>query len=528
MASLPTNSSPAVAAGVSTAASLTTSDALNGSGADVSQVKWGVRPKRKDQRKADRLAAELQSLGEHTVAISTTTPPVARTPSVATANANVDVINKLADTKTGRVANKSSRRKERKFLQQKAAEAAARAAANGIISEVSITGAPINVATAADTVSSVGTTTTTTTTDATGVEHTVITSTVDDDNNDIDAEGDDKTNDSTSTNTSDTNGSADDANQGIYPLVRNKLPKSKADRRADSDHTLLTERFSSPEQKAAFEARVVEQGPAVSEFMKARLEREARKNWDMFYKRNTAKFFKDRHYIQREFSEIDEKNCVAVDTTDTPAERKRLVEVGCGCGNTLFPLIQDNPHLDFFGFDFAPRAVELLQERLDELKVSNERCGLSVCDIAKEPFPTEVVNYDFATIMFVLSALEPSTMPAVLEKTFAALKPGGIVYMRDYALYDMTQLRFKKGSKIGDNFYMRWDGTRSFFFTTEHLRDLFTAAGFEVTFLGYISKVVRNIKLETNMQRTWVQIKARKPLTAAASTATTSAPTSTV
>jgi hypothetical protein len=218
---------------------------------------WGPRPKRKDQRKADRLAAELESLGEDPVVQSTSTS----TPSTTS---NDNSTKKIVTTSRG--PNKSSRRKEKKFLQQKAAQAAAEAAAAGIIAEVTITGGPINVApatvvvAATSTTSSqlsslVGTTTTTTTTDAKGIAHTVITSTVDDDD---DGEGDDNTSNDTATPTHN-NGS-----NGIYPLIRNKLPKSKADRRTDSDHLLLTERFSSLEQKAAFEARVVEQGPAVS------------------------------------------------------------------------------------------------------------------------------------------------------------------------------------------------------------------------------------------------------------------------
>ena len=42
----------------------------------------------------------------------------------------------------------------------------------------------------------------------------------------------------------------------------------------------------------------------VSEFKRNKFEQEAQKNWDIFYKRNTTKFFKDRHWTRREFADL--------------------------------------------------------------------------------------------------------------------------------------------------------------------------------------------------------------------------------
>jgi hypothetical protein len=42
----------------------------------------------------------------------------------------------------------------------------------------------------------------------------------------------------------------------------------------------------------------------VSEFRAVKLESEAKKSWDLFYKRNQTKFFKDRHWTTREFQEL--------------------------------------------------------------------------------------------------------------------------------------------------------------------------------------------------------------------------------
>ena len=40
---------------------------------------------------------------------------------------------------------------------------------------------------------------------------------------------------------------------------------------------------------------------------------------------------------------------------------------------------------------------------------------------------------------------------------------------RDYGLYDHAMLRFAPGHKISENFYVRQDGTRAYYFTTGQL-----------------------------------------------------------
>ncbi|XP_069354152.1 tRNA N(3)-methylcytidine methyltransferase METTL6 isoform X4 [Maniola hyperantus] len=109
--------------------------------------------------------------------------------------------------------------------------------------------------------------------------------------------------------------------------------------------------------------------------------------------------------------------------------------------------------------------------------------------------------------------ITPNAWAQVAKIAYRALKPGGMLLLRDYGRYDMAQLRFKPGHKIADNFYMRQDGTRSYYFTEEELASLFSTAGFEILMNTYVQRRTVNFKEGIDVPRIFVQGKYKKPST---------------
>lgn len=246
----------------------------------------------------------------------------------------------------------------------------------------------------------------------------------------------------------------------------------------------------------------------VPEFKATRLESDARKNWDLFYKRNDTRFFRDRHWTTREFEELLSD---ATEVKSRERSTKRLLEVGCGVGNFVFPLIEDKHNVNYFIYacDFSPRAVEFVKENplYDESLIKAFQCDITT-DKIFETIDRE--SLDIISLIFVMSAIHPSKFQSVLRTLCELLKPGGVLLFRDYGRYDMAQIRFRAGNKIADNFYMRQDGTRSYYFSDEEVADLTRAAGFQITSNAYIHRKTINVKENVDKTRIFVQGKYKK------------------
>nr|XP_043624434.1 uncharacterized protein LOC122596003 isoform X2 [Erigeron canadensis] len=232
----------------------------------------------------------------------------------------------------------------------------------------------------------------------------------------------------------------------------------------------------------------------VTPFWKEKYEKDAKKYWDVFYKRHQDRFFKDRHYLDKEWGHFF-----------SDAEEKVVLEVGCGAGNTVFPLAATYPGVYIHACDFSSRAIDLVKAHKDfkEAKINAFACDITSDDLVNHIPPSSV---DIVTMIFVLSAVSPEKMPLALQNIKKIMKPNAYLLFRDYATGDLAQERLIcKDQKISENFFVRGDGTRAFYFSEEFLKSLFQENGFTSEECGVHCKQVENRSRDIIMNRRWVQ-----------------------
>lgn len=263
--------------------------------------------------------------------------------------------------------------------------------------------------------------------------------------------------------------------------------------------------------------------------------------WRSFHRRHASgKFFKERRYLLKEFPEL----CSSKD-------HAKVLEVGCGNGSTAVSILRSSERITVFACDCSKDTLEKANEIISNTKGINikDRFHPFLMDVSKETFPDWLFckacqtslgkaaaslldpshhgirehpvflgdnrccagGMDFITMIFTLSAIPFDIMPTTIEQCVSVLKPGGLLLFRDYGLYDMTMLRFLPHQRVGFREYMRSDGTFSYFFSLDTVRELFHAAGLVELELEYCCVKSVNRKNGKTMRRVWVHGKFQKP-----------------
>ncbi|WVF69618.1 hypothetical protein IAT40_004396 [Kwoniella sp. CBS 6097] len=358
------------------------------------------------------------------------------------------------------------------------------------------------------------------------------------------------------------------------------------------DHVTLPDDF----KERAEEIMELHRSSPVSEKLRDGYNAKPAHYWNKFYSAHQDGFFKDRGWLRLEFPEL-------VACSEADAGPKVVLEVGCGAGNTVFPLLMrnENPDLVIHATDYSKTAVDvvkankmypraehgkgILQASVWDITsfpsssssatsasagdVSNGVSSLSL-DQSQPESQTEntttasatataaapgsesesEVTYtlpegikpgtvDVISVIFVLSALHPREWKQAIHNLYTALKPGGLLMIRDYGRHDLAQLRIKKNRLLDPetpNLYIRGDGTRVYFFEKEELEGMLVAPPsqpqsqsqslasaslsstseyqekkmFNIEQLGEDRRMLVNRKERKQMYRIWLQVKARK------------------
>lgn len=261
--------------------------------------------------------------------------------------------------------------------------------------------------------------------------------------------------------------------------------------------------------------------------------------WERFYKthagkgdgKKTISVYKDRHYLRKEFTELMPRAVLedpgawplAIDpeATRPPDENsidyKLVLELGCGVGNSAFPLLRANLDLRLICVDCSPTAISALTQNPE---FDGRRCRAFVADVAgSNPCGNGALSVaqigsengiadesiDAVTCVFFFSALDENAFARVAIECARVLKKRGVLLFRDYAKADVKNNgSFSPGQELDPSVFVRPDGTLAVF-----VDEAFVASTFaNVALVGtteIVTHTVTNRKLNVSLDRYFVQ-----------------------
>ena len=252
--------------------------------------------------------------------------------------------------------------------------------------------------------------------------------------------------------------------------------------------------------------------------------------WDQFYSNHGNRFFKDRHYFSRAFPEEFPTSPIhqplsssAISGDEDELDVRTLVEIGCGVGNAILPMLEvgeSEGNWDVIhGLDISSEAIQILRKdprfiAFNETGPQRRKAYGHVCDISRRLPPLCLGISNVTTLIFCLSAIDPSRQQEAAKHVVDSLKPGGVLVFRDYGRYDEAQMKLgtSRSKRIKDNFYRKHDGTKCYYFSLEDLEGLFRDdLGMEILELKFLRRVYGNKATTQVRRRIWVQGRFRKP-----------------
>jgi methyltransferase-like protein 6 len=252
------------------------------------------------------------------------------------------------------------------------------------------------------------------------------------------------------------------------------------------------------------------------------------RQWEAFYSRHSG-FFKPRNFLLGAFPLL--------------AQAQHILELGCGHGSSVFPLLRSQAAPTVYASDASAAALRTLQLNPESRALQQQgrlqvflwdavqgcapaaaaelpaapgegRAAAAAAAACPEPLaapPARLAGGMAATLLFfVASTVHPRQHAELFSSSAATLAPGGLLCFRDYGLGDLAQLRAPLSSILSAELHERGDGTLSYYFSLQELRALAEAAGLQVLELSYATVLRRNRKTGAELKRVWCHMLARK------------------
>jgi SAM-dependent methyltransferase len=143
-----------------------------------------------------------------------------------------------------------------------------------------------------------------------------------------------------------------------------------------------------------------------------------------------------------------------------------VLDAGCNRGGAA--LFLANQGFDVQGIDINPSAISAARQRAAEGQLTNAR--FSIADVLDTTLP----QFDAVVAIRLLTCLpEPALRADALSRIYAALRPGGVIYIEDFLLTPENQMyakRYAAGAAAGlgaGNFSVQ-DASGNLLFVAHH------------------------------------------------------------
>ena len=225
--------------------------------------------------------------------------------------------------------------------------------------------------------------------------------------------------------------------------------------------------------------------------------------WERSFEAGTARRnFKERRYLLRQFPLLER-------------EQLRVLEVGCGTGSSVLPILKGNASAHVFASDPSQSAVRITRE-LSELAGVGERLTTSVAATTASTTGgtgfASTPQVDVALLVFTLSAIASDVARRELTRALAsALSPGGYLLFRDYGLFDVRMVKDAATSpQVARGTFLRPGGSVRHYWSVEEVSALASDAGLAVAEARYCCTRLRNRRRGTVLDRVFVHAVLRK------------------